>query len=315
LTCRAHLRPQLGIIEEPRDGGGQFLRCVGWHEQAFATTPDDALVPMDVRGDDGRPSGHGLEQDDPERFAAGRRGGEDIDRPEELGLLGVRHPTEELHGLETACRHIAARLALLRSRSDDEEAILVAGPAEDAVRLEQVEQALARLEATDEQDVRSAVLPARDRHSPGETRDIHAVGDHLVVAREEAVDEMSRGRADRDPAVEAGRVALHDPTAEFVRGGKSGVGVERRHIHAVRFAQEEERQERDERLVQVKHVKALTGEQVPDLAEVARREGQGPHGAVQRHAETDPDAQDVALRGALRSVACGDDPDIVTAQA
>jgi hypothetical protein len=239
-------------------------------EESFATAPDDALVPVDVRGDDRRPGGHRLEQDDPERFATRRGRGEDIGGPEELGLLGVCHPTEELHGLETARRHVAARLALLRSGPDDEEPILVAGPAQHAVRLQQVEQALARLVTTDEQDVRGAVLPARDRHRPGEARDVHAVGDDLVVAREEAVDEMARGRADRDPAVDPGRMAPHDPAAEFIRRGKAGVGVERRHVHAVRLAQEEERQERDERLVQVEHVEALAGEQVPDLAEVAR---------------------------------------------
>jgi len=84
------------------------------------------------------------------------------------------------------------------------------------VRLEQVEQALARLVATDEQDVRRAVLPARQRDRSGEARDVDAVGDDLVVAREEAVDEMACRRAHRDPAVEPGCVILHDPASDLV---------------------------------------------------------------------------------------------------
>ena len=69
-----------------------------------------------------------------------------------------------------------------------------------------------------------------------------------------------------------------------------------------------------ERLVEVEHVEALTLEQVAHLADVARREGQRPDRAVGRDAEADPDAQDVALRRALRAVAGGDDPDVVAAQ-
>ena len=79
--------------------------------------------------------------------------------------------------------------------------------------LEQVEQALARLVAADEQDVRRPVLPARERDGGGEAGDVDAVGDDLVVAREEAVDEVARGGADRDPAVEPGGIAAHHPAA------------------------------------------------------------------------------------------------------
>ena len=156
------------------------------------------------------------------------------------------------------------------------------------MRLEQVEQALARLVPADEQDVRGAVLPAGERDRAGEARDVDAVRDDLVVAREEPVDEVARGRADRDPAVEPGGVRLHDPAAELVRGREAGVGVERRDVDAAGLAQEEQRQERHERLVQVEDVEALALEQVADLADVARRERQRPHRAVERHAEADP---------------------------
>ena len=82
-----------------------------------------------------------------------------------------------------------------------------------------------------------------------------------------------------------------------------------------RLAQQEERQERHERLVEVEDVEALAVEQVADLADVARRERQRADGPVERDAEADPDAQDVALGRALRAVAGGDDPDVVAAQA
>ena len=90
--------------------------------------------------------------------------------------------------------------------------------------------------------------------------------------------------------------------------------MERRDVDAVRFAQQEERQERDERLVQVEDVEPLAVEQLADLAEVARRERERAHRAVERDAEPDPDAQDVALGRALRAVAGGHDPDVVAAQ-
>ena len=48
-------------------------------------------------------------------------------------------------------------------------------------------------------------------------------------------------------------------------GEKPGVGVERGDVHAVRLAQQEERQERHERLVEVEEVELL-----------ARRAGRGP---------------------------------------
>ena len=322
LNCSARARPaalisapQLRIVEQPGDRRGQFLGLVRRDEQALAAAPDDALVAVDVRGHDRGAGGHRLEQHDPERFAAGRRRGEDVGGAEELRLLGVRHAAEEFDRLEAAGRDVAARLALLRPRADHQQPVLVPGPAQDAVRLEQVEQALARFVATDEQDVRRAVLPARERDGAGEARDVDAVGDDLVVAREEAVDEMARRRADRDPAVEPGRVVLHDPAADLVRRRETRVGVERGDVDAARLAQQEERQQRDERLVEVEDVEALAVEQLAHLADVARRERQRADGPVERDAEADPDAQDVALGGALRTVAGGDDPDVVAAQA
>jgi hypothetical protein len=160
-----------------------------------------------------------------------------------------------------------------------------------------------------------AVLPARDGHRVGEARDVDPVGDDLVVAREEAVDEVAGGGADRDPAVQAAGVALHHPAAEFIGRREAGVGVEGGHVHGVRFAQQEERQEGHEGLVEVEHVELLAVQHPADLGEVARREGEGPDRRVDGHGEAHPEADDVALRRALGTMAGGQDPDVVAAQA
>ena len=68
---------------------GDLLRLARRDEQPLAAAPDDALVAVDVRGDDRRAGGHRLEQHDPERLAAGRRRDVDVGGPEELGLLVV----------------------------------------------------------------------------------------------------------------------------------------------------------------------------------------------------------------------------------
>ncbi len=214
-----------------------------------------------------------------------------------------------------AGRDIAARLALLRSGADHQQARLGARLAQDAVGLEQVEQALARLVAAHEQDVGRAVLPAGDGHGVGEARDVDAVGDDLVVAREEAVDEVAGRGAHRDPAVEPAGMALHDPAAELVRGREAGVGMERGHVDRVRLAQQEERQEGHERLVEVEDVEALAIEHGPDLGQVARREGEGPDRGVDGHREAHPEPDDVALRGALGAVAGGQDAHVMAALA
>ena len=266
---------------------------------------------MDVAGHDRGAGGHRLEQDDAERLAAGRRGDVHVGRPEELGLLLVRDPAQELHARHPAREDVAARLSFLGPRPDDEEPAVAAGLAQDPVRLEQVEQALPRLVAADEQDVARAVLPAGDGHGVAEAGDIHAVRDDLVVAREEPVDEVACRGADGDPAVEAVGVAAHRPAAELVGRRPAAEGVERGDVHAVRRAQHDRRQERDERLVEVEEVEPLALQHVADLRQVARRERDRPDRAVGRHAEALAQADDVTLAGALEAVARRDDPDVV----
>ena len=182
------------------------------------------------------------------------------------------------------------------------------------MRLEEVEQALAGFMATDEQDIRRPVLPAPEGDGAGKARRVDAVGDDLVIAREEPVDEVACRRADRDPAMEPGGMAAHDPAAELVRRREAGVGMEGGHVDAARLAQHEQRQERHERLVQVEEVEPFALEEVTDLADVTGRERERPDRTVRRHAEADADAQDVTLGRPLRAVTGGDDPDVVTAQ-
>jgi len=181
--------------------------------------------------------------------------------------------------------------------------------------LEQVQQALAGLVPPDEQHVRRAVLPAGDRHRVGEPADVDPVGDDLVVAREEAVDEVARRGAHGDPAVQPARVAAQGTAAELVRRREARVGVEGGDVDALRFAQEEERQERHERLVEMQDVELLAVEHRPDLRQVAGREGERPDRRVDRHGEPDAEPDDVAFRRPLRTVAGGQDPDVVPAQA
>src|SRR4051794_23621974 len=77
----AHRGPQVVVAEKARDRSGDRLRLARWHEEALAAAPDDALVAMDVRGDDRGARRHRLEQDDPERLAAGRGADVDVGRP------------------------------------------------------------------------------------------------------------------------------------------------------------------------------------------------------------------------------------------
>ena len=276
------------------------------------TTP---FVAVDVRAHDRGSGGHRLEEHDAERLAAGGRRGVHVRRAEQLGLLGIGHAAEELDALEAAGGHVAACLALLRPGADDEESRARSGLAQDAVGLEQVEQALAWLVATHEQHVRGPVLPARDRDRVGVAGDVDAVGDDLVVAREEAVDEVPRRGTHRDPAVEPRGVAPQRPAAEFVRRREAGVGVERGDVHAARLPEEEQRQERHERLVEVQDVEPLALQQVADLAQVARRERERADRPVRTHREAHPEPDDVALRRSLRAVAGGQDADVVATQA
>ena len=287
---------------------------MGRDEETLAAAAHHALVAVDVRRHDRGSRGHRLQQDDPEGFPAGRRGHEDIRGPEQLGLLVIGDATQELHAGQAAGGHVAARLALLGAAADHQQAALAAGLAHDAVRLEQVQEALPRLEPADEQEVARPVLPARKGHRAAEPLRVHAVGDHLVVAREVAIDEVAGRGGYRDAPVEPVRVRAHGPAAELVGRRPAPVGVERGHVHAPRLAQDHERQERHERLVEVEDVEPLALQHGAHLGDVARRERDRPHRPVRRHREALAQADDVALGAALQAVGRGQDPDVVPAK-
>jgi hypothetical protein len=243
----------------------------------------------------GAPRGHRLEEHDAERFAARRRRHVHVGRLEQLVALGVRHASQELDAAQPARRDVPPRLALLRPPADQQQPRLHPVAAQDPVRLQDVEDALAGLEPAHEQHVRRPVLPARQRDRAPEPVEVDAVRDDLVVARKVPIDEVARGGRHRDPAVEPVGVALERPAAELVRRRPPAVGVERADVHALRLAQDHERQERDERLVEVQDVEPLAFQQVPHLRDVAGRERDGPHRPVGRHREPLAQPDDVAL--------------------
>src|SRR6476660_666348 len=91
--------------------------------------------------------------------------------------------------------------------------------------------------------------------------------------------------------------------------------MERRDVDTARLTEQEQREERDERLMEMEHVEPLGFEHAADLPQVARRERQRPDRGVYRDGEADTETDDVALRRALRTVACGQDPHVVAARA
>ena len=72
-TGTAHQFAQVRVSQQAGDRRGELLRLVGFDEERVLAPPDDALVAVDVGAHDRRAGGHRLEQDDPERFAAGGR--------------------------------------------------------------------------------------------------------------------------------------------------------------------------------------------------------------------------------------------------
>ena len=145
------------------------------HQERLLAALDDALVAVDVAAHDGRAGRHRLEEDDPEALAAGGRRDVDVGGLEQLDLLLVGDPAQELHAAKAAGHHVAPRLALQRARADHQEPAVAAGLADDAERLQEGSGALARLEAPDEEDVRagrpaSARAGRRGRSAAGRPR-------------------------------------------------------------------------------------------------------------------------------------------------
>jgi hypothetical protein len=124
---------------------------------------------------------------------------------------------------------------------------------------------------------------------------------------------VARRRADRDPAVQPAGEAVEHALAELVGRAPAGVGVEGRDVDRLRLAQQDEREEGHERLVEVEDVEALALEHLAHQVAVARREGQRPDRAVGRHAEAVAEPDDVALALSLRAVGAADDPHVVAA--
>ncbi len=197
--------------------------------------------------------------------------------------------------------------------ADHQQAAAEALDAQLVVGAQEVHQPLAVVEAPHEEDVGNAVVPAREgRHVP-ELLQVDAVGDDLVLAGEIARDEMARCRAHGDTAMQATGGCTHEAFAELVGGAEARVGVERGDVHGLGVAQDHQRQEGHEGLMEVDHVEAFAIEHLGDQPGIAMRDGERADRAVGGHAPAVAEADDVALAGALRSVCRADDADIVAA--
>ena len=117
-------------------------------------------------------------------------------------LVVVAHPSQPLDVADAAQADEAAVLAQLRPGPDHQQPRVDLALAEAVVGLEQVDEALALLEAADEQDVQGPVAQLLERLGIRETLEVDAVRDDAVLAREVAVDEVARRAADRDAAIQ-----------------------------------------------------------------------------------------------------------------
>ena len=113
---------------------------------------------------------------------------------------------------------------------------------------------------------------ARRRRRRGRCSQVGARRDHLVVAREEALDQVARGGEARGAAVEAAEQQLDQLARHLGREDALGGGVEGADVQRARVAQRGRRRARRERLVHVHEVELGAVEQVLDRARHVERQ-------------------------------------------
>src|SRR5439155_24899635 len=163
----------------------------------------------------------------------------------------------EEHVGETLLMHEAADVTDLWPAADDDEPRLRIFGLETRVRAREVHGALARLDASDEEDVHLAVAELGERLRVRVEVDVDPVRDDPVLAREVARNEGPRRARTRDALVELGHVVIEDHASEPVRDREAAERVERRDVGALRRIEDLEREERHERLVVVDDVELL----------------------------------------------------------
>src|SRR6185503_7702887 len=226
---------------------------------------DHALEPVDVARDDRDAGGHRLEQDDAERFLAGIRSAEDVGAGEVAHLLVVAHPPEPFDVANPSQPDEAAIFPALRAVANDEEPCVDLPLPEAVVCLQQMDEALALLESTHEEEVQRPVAQLLVWLGTRKALQIDAVRNDPVVPGEVAVDEVHGRARDGDPAVELVCQPARESPPDPVTGAESAKGVERPDVHRLRGVEHGRRQEGNERLVEMEDVEAAALEDLADL--------------------------------------------------
>src|SRR5260370_613912 len=144
----------------------------------------------------------------PARFVAGVRtaidGGGGVERGELLG----RNRAGEDQVAQARLRHQPLEARTQRAIAGDDEAGVRIVLADQRDSAQQVFRAFAHLQSPQVKHVELPVIVARQRwHARREALHIDAVGNHAIVPREEARDELGGGRRDGDAAIQPADVA------------------------------------------------------------------------------------------------------------
>ena len=165
-----------------------------------------------------------------------------------------------------------------------------------------MDQPLALLEPADEQDVERPVAQLLVRLGLGESLEVDAVRDDLVLAGEVAADEVARRAGDGDPPVEPLGQPPGESLPDPVRGREAAEGVEGGDVDRPRLVEHGRRQERHERLVEVEDVEVVRLEHLARLVLEPQPERHATDAAVGRRRPAGAEADDVALALALAAV-------------
>src|ERR1019366_5052321 len=262
------------------------------NEHAVDAVHDHAAEAGDRRRDHRDTARHRLEQHDAEALAAGCRSAEDVRGSvvprQQLG----RHTARELDVGDAHRGDLALVPPAHRTVAHHDQARVVTGATELAVRLQQRRKTLARLKATDEEDRRLAGRAQLVELGMVwiEPRAIDPVRDNAVVPFEIARDEISCRDAHRHVNMEAVEVALEEGPSVVVAEVAARHGMEGADVRAAVEAQHGDRQRWHERLVGVDDVEVVLVEQGPNPPDQVERQRDARHRAVGAHRDAAADA-------------------------
>src|SRR5881396_3562531 len=191
-----------GVAEQSFERSGDGIGVFRLDEEACDVSLYDTLVAVNVARHHGQPCGHRFEEHDPERLLTGGGRAEHVRRLVEARLVDVRHAAREQDVLETIYAHETAQPSKERADTAEDEPQLGVLWLEHGVRLHEVHRALARLEASDEEDVALSVLVLGEWLRARVELDVDTVRDDPVLAGEVGRDEVARCARHRDACVE-----------------------------------------------------------------------------------------------------------------